>query len=59
MSVWNKVTREQREAIRKEMNRVCQCGQPFALHGAAPPHTIGDDCPGFAARLLRAKAGRG
>lgn len=51
-------SKEERKALDLEMRRVCQCGRPFALHGAAPPHTIGDDCPGFVERLLRAKAVR-
>jgi len=33
---------------RKQMREICaHCDQPFGLHGAAPPHTRGDECDGF------------
>lgn len=41
------VARERRRAVRQELRRECVCGKPFAVHGALPPHTVGDECQGF------------
>jgi hypothetical protein len=45
-----KSKRDERRRIRDEMSEVCaSCGVTFGRHGAAPPHTRGDDCRGFRA----------
>lgn len=32
---------------------LCECGRPLGVHGAAPPHTIGDACAGFQRKSRR------
>lgn len=31
----------------QDLNKECRCGRTRGAHGAIPPHTIGDVCPGF------------
>jgi hypothetical protein len=46
-----KLRKDQRKAARAENRRLrerCEnCREPFAVHGALPPHTRGEDCLGF------------
>lgn len=45
---------KEKAAFYKKLRKRCLCGRTFAEHGARPPHTHGDDCPGFRPRATTA-----